>query len=330
MPHPALPAAPVSAAGAVALALGQAGLPAALGALLGATGLTGAQLRRTPADGGEVLATAGLLAPADLLELTVRQPGPAAVPLAVLVVAGEHPPLLDELRAAAAVLGLALAAEVARGVVERDRELLADRMHDGALQELLVARLAADAAVRGGRPEAARDAVQDALVGLRRLLWHVRPRAAATCPRRSRALSARLVEVGALPVRVLGALAAPGLEPAVAAAAYRVVQAVALDAGPLDRAVTVALRPDPARPGVVVLDVDGGVALADPQHWRDRLRGVGGELDPLPEGGDRLRVVLPLAARPSCAPPALLRRPAPLAVHRLPTADRTPTSKAMP
>ena len=329
MPHPAQPSAPVSATAAVALALGRAGLAAALDALVATPGLSGAELRRTPADGGEVLATAGLLA-AERVELAVSAPGPAAAPLAVLVVAGDARGLLDELRAAAAVLGLALAAEVAGGVLEHDRDLLADRLHDGALQELLVARLAADAAVRGGCPVAARDAVQSALVGLRRLLWHVRPRTGSDLPAALSALSARLVEAGGLPVRVLGALPAAGLEPAASAAAYRVVQAVGLDAGPQDRAVTVALRPDPARPGAVVLDVDGGAPLADPQHWRDRLRGVGGELDDLPDPAGRLRVVLPLAARPSCAPPALLRRPASLAVHPLPSSARTPTSKATP
>ena len=59
---------------------------------------------------------------------------------------------------------------------ERDLDCLADRLHDGALQALVVARYACDAVARGADPALARDAVQDALVTLRREVWLLRPR----------------------------------------------------------------------------------------------------------------------------------------------------------
>ena len=335
MSQPSLPrtADPADAVAGLAVDLartGRAGLPAALAALVAATGLRTAVLRG-PAPDGAVLAAAGerlqaLPGPA-VVELPVHRPGaPGTAPVAVLVVTGSRPALLPLLRAAAAVLGLALAAGAREllDAVEHDRDELADRLHDGPLQDLLVARLAADVAVRGGSPVLARDAVQEALVGLRRLLWHVRPRTERDLPSALAALSARLVEAGGLPLRVLGALPAAGLDAPVSAAAFRVVQAVAVDAGPADRAVTVALRPDPATPGAVVLDVDGGAALADPDRWRARLRALGGDLH---GGPGRLRVLLPLQEAPepaSCCPPAL--RVLPLR----PTPRPTETSKATP
>ncbi len=63
-------------------------------------------------------------------------------------------------------------------LAEADADAAADGLHDGALQALVVARYAADAAVRGGDPAAARDAVQEALVALRRAVWLLRPRGA--------------------------------------------------------------------------------------------------------------------------------------------------------
>ena len=61
-------------------------------------------------------------------------------------------------------------------LAEAEAAATADALHDGALQALVVARYAADAAVRGGDPAAARDAVQQALVALRRAVWQLRPR----------------------------------------------------------------------------------------------------------------------------------------------------------
>ena len=311
----------------LALALartGPTGLADALAGLVAATGLRSAAVRR-PLTGGAVLAAAGELGPVPtgaVLELPVPRPGagPAGPPLALLTVVGTRPALLPVLSAASAVLGLALAAGAPEllDAVEHDRDELADRLHDGALQDLLVARLAADAAVRGGSAVLARDAVQEALVGLRRLLWHVRPRTEGDLPAALTALSERLVEAGGLPLRVLGALPVAGLDPAVCSTAFRLVQAVAVDAAPADRAVTVALRPEPAVPGAVVLDVDGGAALADPDRWRARLRALGGDLH---GAAGRLRVLLPaLETRASCAPSALLL----LAPHPTSTTKATP------
>lgn len=352
LPHLADPLVVVADLAVELARTGTAGLPGVLDALVAGTGVRSAVLRRAASSEvpGEVLAAGGervralpdRAARPFVVELPVYRPGRPAAPLAVLVVSGARPVLLPVLRAAAALLGLALAADApgepvlpagALDALEHDRERLADRLHDGALQDLLVARLAADAAVRGGAPEATRDAVQHALVGLRRLLWHVRPRTEPDLPAALAALSRRLVEAGGLPLAVLGELPAVGLEPGVSGAAFRVVQAVALDAGPADRAVTVALRPEPASPGALVLDVDGGGPLADPDRWRARLRSVGGDLT---RTADRLRVVLPVRdatanVRSSCAPPPLCR-PAPLAVL-LPaalTARLTPTKKATP
>jgi signal transduction histidine kinase len=70
------------------------------------------------------------------------------------------------------------AADLASAVLtlaEAQADAAADTLHDGALQALVVARYAADAAVRGGDASAARDAVQDALVALRRAVWLLRP-----------------------------------------------------------------------------------------------------------------------------------------------------------
>ena len=119
-----------------------------------------------------------------------------------------------------------LAAALLR-LADADADADADRLHDGVLQALVVARYATDAVARGGDPAMARDAVQDALVALRRSVWLLRPR--VTC-----GLTAALVELAAQ--RVAAGLPAPVLEldpdvvsvlsPDAAAVAYRFVQAV--------------------------------------------------------------------------------------------------------
>src|SRR4051812_25119820 len=86
--------------------------------------------------------------------------------LGVLTVVGARPSQLPVLRAAAAVLALALS-RPARASTELADQLLAaadaeadeaaGRLHDGAVQALVAARYAADAAVRGGDVAAARD-----------------------------------------------------------------------------------------------------------------------------------------------------------------------------
>lgn len=156
---------------------------------------------------------------------------------------------------------------------DRDADALADAVHDGALQALVVARYAADAAVRGGDPALARDAVQDALVALRRTVWLLRPRGSDDLPAALADLSTRLDAPLVLDVdaRVAGALT-----PAARAAAYRFVQAAGAGAVSLVR-----------EGGQAVLTVDGEVA--DPTGWSARARAVGGRF----EAPARLRLPMP-------------------------------------
>jgi signal transduction histidine kinase len=159
---------------------------------------------------------------------------------------------------------------------DRDADALADAFHDGALQALVVARYAADAAVRGGDPAVARDAVQDALVALRRAVWLLRPRGADDLPTALADLSTRL-DVPL--VLALDADVAAALAPAARAAAYRFVQAAA-GAG----AGSVSLV---RQGGEAVLTVDGEVA--DPAGWSARARALGGRF----EAPARLRLPMP-------------------------------------
>jgi hypothetical protein len=106
----------------------------------------------------------------------------------------------------------------------------ADALHDGPVQELVVARYAADAAVRGGDATTVRDAVQSSLVSLRRALWMLRPRPAAgeslaaVLPQ----LSSRLQEAGRPGLLLdVDADAAARLSGPAAAVCYRLVQEVA-------------------------------------------------------------------------------------------------------
>lgn len=171
-------------------------------------------------------------------------------------------------------------------VLEHEAAALADRMHDGVLQQLVVARYAADAAVRGGDPALARDRVQEALISLRRLVWQLRPRGEEGLVAALFDLSGQLVSAGEPPLRLdLDAATAAALPPAAVATAYRLVQAT----GP--RSVRLARTGDRA-----VLDVDG--PLLDPRGWPARARALGGELLTTSE---RTGLLLPLTA-PSYAP----------------------------
>jgi len=180
----------------------------------------------------------------------------------------------DRLLAAthSAPLTAAPAALLARA--DADLDALADRLHDGVLQSLVVARYACDAVARGADPAVARDAVQAALVALRRDVWALRPRtghglsAALTELALQRAAAGRPaldLELDDVPV----ALAA-------AAVAYRLVQSVGDD-----RRLTVRLTG-------AVLDVDA--AVEDPAGWALRLHAVGAELL---TDATRTRVLLP-------------------------------------
>lgn len=231
------------------------------------------------------------------VELPVRAAGRDA---GVLSVVGARPSQLPVLRAAASVLGLALSRPrggsldaVADLVAAADAEAdaAADLLHDGPVQALVVAHYAAEAAVRGGDPAVAREAVQAALIELRRSLWHLRPRhdtdgglAGALAQ-----LSGRLEEAGRPALGfVLDELLAAALPAAVVSTAYRLVQAVAVPAGA--DPVRVTLRREG---GTVVLDVEGGAPLTDVERWTNKARALGGSLSTSPA---RLRLAVPLPA----------------------------------
>ncbi len=220
------------------------------------------------------------------VELTVRFDGRD---VGVLSVLGAHPSALPALRACSAVLGLALSQsthhrlpaacgpDVAADLVaaaDAVADATADRLHDGPVQSLVVAHYAAEAAVRGGDPTAARDAVQGALVELRRALWHLRPRGAddAGLPGALGLLSARLEEAGRPPLGlVLDETLAAALPPALVSTAYRLVQAIALPTGA--EPVRVALHGDGP---TVVLEIEGGAPLPDAERWAAAARALGG------------------------------------------------------
>lgn len=269
---------PVLALGefAALLADGSA-LPEALEALRRQTGAAGVVLRDPS---GAVLAGRADLA-GPVVEIPVH--GRSGARTATLSVSGSHATDLPVLRGAAAVLGLALAS--GDDPLEHEQDALADALHDGPVQSLVVARYASDAAVRGGDAVVARDAVQSALVDVRRFLWHLRPRGAAGLVEALDQLSAHLVEAGSPPIGILGDVdVAAALHGAPAVLGYRLVQALARPDGP---AVRVALR---AEGGRLVVEVDGGTPLADPDRWERRARSLGGELSTSPS---RTRLVLP-------------------------------------
>lgn len=130
-------------------------------------------------------------------------------------------------------------------LAESEVDAAADALHDGALQALVVARYAADVAVRGGDPTLARDAVQEALVALRRAVWMLRPRGTHGLREALDQLAAHLAATGGGPLHLDvdeaadAALHAP-VRTDLATAAYRFVQHAAA-AGPL----TVRIRRTP-------------------------------------------------------------------------------------
>ena len=170
--------------------------------------------------------------------------------------------------------------------VEQELDALADALHDGPVQSLVVARYAADAAVRGGDVTAARDAVQQALVELRHVLWRLRPRGADDL---SEALT-QLADHLDVPIELQGD--ATGLPGPAATTAYRLVQALATPGAP---GVLVVARREPGR---LVLDVSGGRPPQDLAPWRARATAVGGVLR---QRLGTLRLTLPLVTVPAAA-----------------------------
>jgi len=283
VPGPSTPvvAEPSAVLGALAEGLADGhDLPEALDQLVRGLGLRGAAVRSAA---GDLLGTAGEVlrdSSAPVLELAVPTRG--GLP-ASLTVTGARPSHLPTLRAAAGILGLALApvsSALLMDAADAERDQLADTLHDGPVQALVVARLAADVAVRGGDPVAARDAVQAALVELRRALWQIRPRGSAGLAEALEQLSAQRVEAGLAPLGLVVDPAA-ALSGTSGALAFRLVQVAA---GPSSR---VAVRTDGS---TVTVHVDGGT-LPAPELWGARARALGGDLF---ASAGRLRLVLPL------------------------------------
>lgn len=281
---------------------GERGLPAALELLVSRLGLRSAVLREA-VDGrpGGVIAVSGetlhavppmrmVGGTARVADSTIEIPVSAAGRhVATITVVGARPSQLPVLRACAAVLGLldrrADPLPLALlDAADADVHALADALHDGPVQDLVVARYAADAAVRAGDPLGARDAVQAALVALRRALWLLRPRGGSgeELPAALRALSDQLALAGRPALTVdIDPAAAAALAPQAASTSYRIVQSLVGD-----EPVTVCLRAERA---CLVLEVDGGRPLPL-GRWTDRARALGAELHTT---RGQLRLVLP-------------------------------------
>lgn len=166
---------------------------------------------------------------------------------------------------------------------DAEADSLADRIHDGALQALVVARYATDAAVRGGDPALARDAVQEALVSLRRTVWHLRPRGGDDLPAALVELSTRALASGAPPLELaVDADVAARLSHACRTTAYRYVQAVAADGCGEVRL---------AREGAYAALSVAGADVPEDAAWATRAAVLGGHLD---RSGAVARLLLPL------------------------------------
>jgi len=161
-------------------------------------------------------------------------------------------------------------------VAAADADDVADRLHDGPVQALVFARYAADAAVRGGDVAAVRDAVQVALVELRRTLWHLRPRTEVDggLPAALALLSDRQEEAGrpALVLHLDEAVTAD-LPPAFLSTAYRLTQEAVLPEG--SEPVTLTVRRDG---DLDVLELSGGAPLSRADRWTVTARALGGTL----------------------------------------------------
>ncbi len=334
---------PYALAGQLALHLGREGapgLPGALRLLIEGTGARSAVLRYATGDRALIAAAGGLLHALPLarpdrsaVELTVADP--AGLALATLAVDGVPPHALPALRSACTVLSLVLApaplavagpaaagpgaaglgaarpAGVAEDVTalladaEHDLAALADSLHDGPVQELVAARYAADAAVLTGDGAAVRQAVQTALVSLRRTMWQLRPRGSSGLVAALEALSGRLVEGGGLPLSLELTADVDVLSPTAAVVAYRLVQAASATPGtgaPEHRPVTVRLAVEGAPDGVevVVVTLTGGLSLREPGRWRRAATALGGDL--LVRRG-QVCLTLPVARPPTDHPP---------------------------
>ena len=129
---------------------------------------------------------------------------------------------------------------------------------------------------------AARDAVQAALVELRRTLWNVRPRGDTGLCAALEQLASQLAERSAPALTVVVGADVAGQRGVLV---YRVVQAV-VGSEP----VRVSLRPESNH---VIVDIDGGSPLPSADRWARRARAHGCDLS---ASAGRLRLVIPLNA----------------------------------
>ena len=158
----------------------------------------------------------------------------------------------------------------------------------------MAARYATDMAVRAGADGLSRDAVQEALVGLRRLMWQLRPRGGDGLADALVRLSLQLTERGLPALRLHIDPSADVLSPDTRVAAYRLVQAVVADGSPVAREPVTVRLVRQAAPGsreVLALSVDGCPPLRDPARWRRTVAALGGDLLSCP---GRLRLALPV------------------------------------
>lgn len=272
--------------------VGADGIQQGLDLLIDGFGLTCALVRDR--DGGLRAASGSLVEAAEqpIIELPLGGTLPAA-----LTVVGAARGQLPLLRVAAAVLGLALSAAPAQELVllcEQDRDALADALHDGPMQHLVAARYAADAAVRGADVRQARDAVQGALLALRRTIWQLRPRNDNLATGLAE-LSLRLAEGDQ---RRLEATVLPGSEqlgPAATALVYRLVQTIALAGNAADDPLAVTVRTGAHQ---VLVRVSAGCPGLDVEGWDRRARALGGRLY---HARTDLALRLPTRARPTDA-----------------------------
>lgn len=210
---------------------------------------------------------------------------------------------------------------------ERERGALADRLHDGPLQDLVATRYLADltvqAAARSATPAtvaerlgAVRDAAQDALVGTRRLLGSLTARCAD-----GTGLTQALAALGTagggaggggrgaaggaarggggLAVEVQAADAGT-LPPGIAIVAYRLVQALLADTA--ERGATTAVVRARRTSDALEVSVAGSVApdLEAPAvaRWVVRIGMLGGTILTDPTGTTTARLPMPAGAVP--------------------------------
>ncbi|HVE99399.1 MAG TPA: histidine kinase [Mycobacteriales bacterium] len=122
-------------------------------------------------------------------------------------------------------------------LVEAEADRLADDMHNGLMQSLVVARhaigrQAADARRTSNDLPNADDAVRDCLAQTRRAVWHLRPRATqpGSLPGALADLAARVAADDSVILEHDTSALRRGLSPARSTIAYRLAQAVVIEA----------------------------------------------------------------------------------------------------